>query len=58
MGVERDPHSGLRAVVAAADRAQALRDSLDRYAFKSELFAARNSGAPFRAAGGAPIVTI
>jgi fatty-acyl-CoA synthase len=35
--VERDPHSGLRAVVAAADRADALREALDRYAFKSEV---------------------
>ena len=41
--VERDPHSGLRAVVAAADRAEALRDALDRYAFKSEVVARRNS---------------
>jgi fatty-acyl-CoA synthase len=43
--VERDPHSGLRAVVAAADRADALRQALDRYAFKSEVSAARNSDA-------------
>ncbi len=35
--VERDPHSGLRAVVAAADCADALRDALGRYAFKSEV---------------------
>jgi fatty-acyl-CoA synthase len=43
--VERDPHSGLRAVVAAGDRGDALRDALDRYAFKSEVSAARNSDA-------------
>ncbi len=36
--VERDPHRGLRAVVAAADAADALRQALDRYAFKSEVF--------------------
>jgi hypothetical protein len=35
--VERDPHSGLRAMVAALHRAEALRDALDRYAFKSEV---------------------
>ena len=35
--VERDLHSGLRAVVAAADHAGALRDALDRYAFKSQV---------------------
>ena len=39
--VERDPHRGLRAVVAAADRVDALREALDRYAFKSEVSAAR-----------------
>ena len=38
--VERDLHSGLRVVVAAADRAEALRDALDRYAFKSQVAAA------------------
>jgi fatty-acyl-CoA synthase len=38
--VERDPHRGLRAVVAAADCADALREALDRYAFKSEVSAA------------------
>jgi fatty-acyl-CoA synthase len=38
--VERDPHRGLRAVVAAADRAEPLRDALDRYAFKSQVSAA------------------
>ena len=41
--VERDPHSGVRAVVAAADRVDALRQALDRYAFKSEVFAAISS---------------
>jgi hypothetical protein len=44
--VERDLRSGLSAVVAAADRAEALRGALDRCAFKSELFAAGNSDAP------------
>jgi fatty-acyl-CoA synthase len=39
--VERDPHRGLRAVVAAVDCADALREALDRYAFKSEVSAAR-----------------
>jgi hypothetical protein len=39
--VERDPHRGLRAVVAAADAADALRQALDRYAFKSEVFESR-----------------
>ena len=38
--VERDQHSGLRAVVAAADRADALQEALDRYAFKSKVTAA------------------
>ena len=38
--VERDLHSGLRVVVAAADHAEALRDALDRYAFKSQVAAA------------------
>ena len=38
--VERDLHSGLRAVVAAAYRAEALRDARDRYAFKSQVAAA------------------
>jgi fatty-acyl-CoA synthase len=42
---ERDPHSGLRAVVAAGDGADALREALDRYAFKSEVSAARDSDA-------------
>ena len=41
--VERNPHSGLRAVVAAAERADALQQALDRYAFRSEVFAVRNS---------------
>jgi fatty-acyl-CoA synthase len=39
--VERDPHRGLRAVVAA-DEADALREALDRYAFKSEVSAAQS----------------
>jgi fatty-acyl-CoA synthase len=43
--VERDPHKGLRAIVAAADGAGALREALDRYAFKSEVTAARRSDA-------------
>ena len=38
--VERDPHRGLRAVVAAADGADALQEALDRYAFRSEVSAA------------------
>ncbi len=47
--VERDLHSGLRAVVAAVDRAEALRDALDRYVFKSEVVAGRNSDCAVRA---------
>jgi fatty-acyl-CoA synthase len=43
--VDRDPHRGLRAVVAAADCADALQEALDRYAFKSEVFATGNSDA-------------
>ena len=38
--IERDPHKGLRAIVAAASAADALREALDRYAFKSEVAAA------------------
>ena len=38
--VERDRHSGLRAVVAAAEGANALRETLARFAFKSEVTAA------------------
>ncbi len=41
--VERNPHSGLRALVTAAERADALQQALDRYAFRSEVFAVRNS---------------
>ena len=40
--VERDPHRGLRAVVAAADGGDALQEVLDRYAFKSDVFTAGN----------------
>ena len=43
--VDRDPHRGLRAIVAAADCADALQEALDRYAFKSEVFAIGNSDA-------------
>jgi fatty-acyl-CoA synthase len=43
--VERDPHRGLRAVIAAAGGAEPLRDALDRYAFKSQVFAAGHSDA-------------
>jgi fatty-acyl-CoA synthase len=43
--VERDRHSGLHAVVAAAHRAESLRDALDRYAFKSQVSAALSSRA-------------
>jgi hypothetical protein len=52
--VERDPHSGLRAVVAAAGRADALQQALDRYAFKSEVFAMGHSDA--RSAARRPII--
>jgi fatty-acyl-CoA synthase len=38
--VERDPHSGLRAIVEVADGSDTLRKALDRYAFKSEVSAA------------------
>jgi fatty-acyl-CoA synthase len=38
--VERDSHSGLRAIVAVADGGDTLRKALDRYAFKSEVSAA------------------
>lgn len=38
--VERDPHRGIRAVVEAVDRAEALQDALDRYAFNSQVAAA------------------
>ena len=38
--VERDPHSGLRAVVAAAEGAEPLREALARFTFKSEVTAA------------------
>ena len=55
MRVERDPHIGLGAVVAAADRAEALRHALDRCAFKSEVFAARNSDAPYAGRPSSPI---
>jgi len=38
--VERDPHSGLRAIVEVADGGDTLRKVLDRYTFKSEVSAA------------------
>ena len=38
--VERHPHEGLRAVVET-DQVGALRQALDRYAFKSEVFETR-----------------
>ena len=49
--VERDLHSGLLAVVAAVDRAEALRDALDRYVFKSEVVARRDSDCAVSGAG-------
>ena len=44
--IERDPHRGLRAVVAAAAGGDALREVLDRYAFKSDVFTAGLSDGP------------
>ena len=38
--VDRDPRRGVSAIVAAADGADALREALGRYAFKSEVRAA------------------
>ena len=43
--VERHPQTGLRAIIEAADGADALRQALDRYAFKSEVSAARHKDA-------------
>jgi fatty-acyl-CoA synthase len=37
ISVDRDPRIGVRAIVAAADGADALREALGRYAFKSEV---------------------
>ena len=41
--VERDPHKGLRALVDAGEGADALKEALDRYAFRSEVSAARHT---------------
>jgi hypothetical protein len=43
ISIIRDPQSGLRAVVAAAAGTDRLQEALDRYAFKSEVSAARGS---------------
>lgn len=49
--LERDQYGGPRAVVAAADCADALQEALDRYAFKSEVFATGNSDCAVSGAG-------
>ena len=38
--VNRDPQHGLRALVKVSERADALREALDRYAFKAHVSAA------------------
>jgi fatty-acyl-CoA synthase len=43
ISIIRDPQSGLRALVAAAAGTDRLQEALDRYAFKSEVSAARGS---------------
>lgn len=43
--LDRDPRTGLRAVVEASDGADRLKEALDRYAVKSEVTEARRSTA-------------